>query len=85
MNGQLLIEELDARLEPLIDPLGLALPDLKVDIIRIVQLLLFDVTLTLEEPSLGVLDLRHGVQKLPAGSRPHILDQRLVVERSLSV
>src|SRR6202042_2931006 len=45
----------------------------------------FDMALALKEPGLGVLDLRHGVQKLPAGSRPDVLDQRPVIEGSLSV
>jgi hypothetical protein len=84
-DGELFIEKLDAGRKALIDPLDLAFPDMEVDIVRIVELLLFDMTLALEEPGLGMLDLRHGVQKFPAGSCADVLDQRLVIERDLSV
>jgi hypothetical protein len=58
---------------------------MEVDVVRIVELFLLDMALTLKEPCLGVLDLRHRVQQFPAGSRTDVLDQRLVIERNLSV
>jgi hypothetical protein len=68
-----------------IDPFDLAFPDMEVDIVRIINLLLFDVAKALKEPRFGMLDLRHGVQQLSAGGSTYVLDQRLVIERSLMI
>jgi len=58
---------------------------MEVDIVGVVELLLFNGALALKEPGLGVFDLRHGVKKVSASGSADVLDQRLMIERRLSI
>jgi hypothetical protein len=74
-SGRRIVEKLDARGQTLFDPLFLSITDQKVDIVRIAEVLLLDLPLTLEEPCVGVLDASHGLQQVTADGGTDVLNQ----------
>jgi hypothetical protein len=70
----LFVEKLDSGRKSLIDPPHFAFPEMEIDIVRVVELLLLDVALALKEAGVRVLNLRHGLQKVSAGSGTDVLN-----------
>ena len=73
----------DSRGESHLDPLGLALADGDIDIVRVAQLLFLIALLALKEPSFCMLDPSHRLHNIQANRSPNKLNQRLVVETGL--
>src|SRR5271170_4356725 len=79
-NGRRIVKKLDARGETLFDPFFLSITDHQIDVIRIAEVFLLDLPLTLEEPCVGMLDTRHGLQQVATDGGTDVLDQGLVIE-----
>jgi hypothetical protein len=75
----------DAGGKPHLDPLGFALADGDVDIVRVAQFLFLTALLALEEPGFGMLDACHRLHDIHADYSPKILNHSLVVEKGLGV